>query len=228
MVFYKIDGIQKPAKHLAKTIADRLQNGKGVLWLVPGGSAIAVAAETAKLLRKERLDNIDNLKISLTDERYGAVGHPDSNARQLKEAGFDLPEAHFIPVLSGSNAKVTTANFDAKLKNLLQGNDYKIGLFGIGADGHTAGIKPESIAVRSGELAVNFISEDYHRITITAKAIGQLDEAVVYATGPEKHSVFDDLEADLDLDAQPAQALKYTGKLTIFNDYKGELYENRG
>ena len=37
----------------------------------------------------------------LTDERYGPVGHPDSNWSQLLQKGFDLPQAKLVPVLTG-------------------------------------------------------------------------------------------------------------------------------
>ena len=59
-------------------------------------------------------------------------------------------------------------------------------------------------------------------MTTTPAALARLDEAVVYALGESKWPVIDQLEDDLPLNDQPAQALKQIPKLTIFNDHRGE------
>ena len=53
------------AKFIASKILRQLERSKKVLWLVPGGSAIAVAIETAKIISKYPHKN---LAVSLTDE----------------------------------------------------------------------------------------------------------------------------------------------------------------
>lgn len=217
--FRQVTSIEPVAEFLTAALKQALEAGKRVLWLVPGGSAIGVAVAISK-----RLQNADlhNLTVSLTDERYGPVGHDDSNWRQLEAAGFFLPTATQIPVLKGKDMLETTTDFAARLKALLELSDYKLGLFGIGPDGHTAGILPNSLAVAAKELAAGYEGGGYRRITMTPEAISQLDEAVVYAVGEAKWPVLDQLENDIDLSTQPPQVLKQVPKLTIFNDHKGE------
>ena len=167
--------------------------------------------------------DLSNLTVTLTDERYGPVGHPDSNWWQMEEAGVTLPGAQRIPVLAGADRPATTSAFAAHLQAAFSQADYVLGFFGIGADGHTAGILPGSLAVHSEELAASYDAGNYERITMTPKAVTRLDEAVVYAVGKAKWPVFDDLsKGDLPLDVQPAQILKQVPECTVFNDYKGE------
>ncbi|MDF2461104.1 MAG: hypothetical protein K0S68_507 [Candidatus Saccharibacteria bacterium] len=219
ITFTKISSTDPVAKFIAAALTKRLSKGKRVLWLVCGGSSIAIAAEVSQLLKGQ---DLSKLAVTLTDERYGDVGHPDSNWRQLAEAGFELPGARLRPVLSGASLDATVANFADILEEELDRADYRLGFFGIGADGHTAGMLPGSPAVEADDLAAGYDAGNFIRLTMTIPAIEALDEAVVYAVGEAKWPVLDQLDEELDLDVQPAQALKEVETLTVFNDHKGE------
>lgn len=216
--FVKTESIYLAAEYLAEVLSAQLSSGKSVLWLVPGGSAIAVAAAVGNHLKDQPLDH---LTVTLTDERYGPVGHADSNWRQLMAAGFNLPGANLLPVLSGASRQETTKNFGLKLEKSLAAADYSIGLFGIGADGHTAGILPHSPAVNATTLTQSYKTENFERITMTPPAIGKLDEAVAFALGPNKWPVLNRLTDTIGIAEQPAQALKQVSKLIVFSDYQG-------
>lgn len=209
---------------LASTILKRLELGKKVLFLISGGSAIPVVLKTADILResanKNQSKNLQNLTITLADERYGEIDHPDSNWRQLTEKGFNLPEAKIIYVLTGDDMETTAEKWNEALKQELEKADYRIGLFGIGADGHTAGILPESPAVLSDSFAHGYTTSQFSRITMTGKAIEKLDEAVAWVQGENKWGVIESLAKNADINLQPAQILKKVPLLTIFTDYK--------
>ena len=205
------------AKFIANSILNQLSSGKSVLFFVTGGSGIEVGVKVSKILEKESLEN---LTVTLTDERYGPVGHKDSNWQQLLDKGFDLPGAKLVPVLTGVDTKTTTQKFNQALNRELTKDSYKIGLFGIGADGHTAGILPGSGAVNSPDLAYNYQTPQFERITITPRAIMELDQAIVYAKGKEKWKTLGELQTDQDINIQPAQILKTVPLLTMFTDYK--------
>ena len=205
------------AETIAEAIVSQLEAGKKVFWLIPGGSAIAVAVEAAKIIIGAPYEH---LTVTLTDERYGELNHSDSNWLQLQQAGFYLPEAHLIPVISGKDKIATSEDYAMQLKDGLANADYAIGFFGIGADGHTAGILPGSPAVHSENLTADYTAGNYERITITPKVIAQLSEAFVYAVGESKWEALSKLETEVDLDEEPAQILKQVPKLTIFTDYR--------
>ena len=210
--------LEDPARFIADSIIRELGKGKKVLFFATGGSSIAVASKMAELLNGKLLQN---LTIVLTDERYGALNHPDSNWYQLMKKGFDLPGAILIPTLIGEDIIATTKKFNIILGKQLEKAEYKIGLFGVGKDGHTAGNLPGSIAVLSQDLACHYETPAFARITITPRAIKMLDEAVVWMQGQEKWQVVKDLlGSDIDIIKQPAQILKKIPLLTIFTDYK--------
>lgn len=217
MKFIKISDVEPVAVFIADRLKAYLSEGRPVLWLVPGGSAIPIATRVSQLIEGQ---DVYNLYVTLTDERYGPVGHNDSNWNQLLDAGFDVPGAHLLPVLSGKDLRQTTLDFNNTLEKLLRKTNYRFGFFGIGPDGHTAGILPGSPAVKAQDYAVDY-DANFERITMTFPAIAKLDEAVAYATGKAKWPIFDQLETDIELDKQPAQILKQIEELTIFNDYKG-------
>lgn len=220
MITYKKIADDTPVvEYLVERIANNLHAGKQVLWLVCGGSAAAVAIAVSKQLQGK---DLRLLTITLTDERYGDVGHVDSNWQQLRNGGFDLPGAVMVPVLEpGEDRGLATEKFNDNLRGLLRRADYRIGLFGVGMDGHTAGILPHSPAVRAADFAVSYEGPDYMRITMTPHAITSLDEAVVYAVGQSKWPVIDSFDEDISPDAQPSQVLKQVPLLTICSDHKG-------
>ena len=209
------------AEFITDKILKQLSAGKKVLFFATGGSSIAVASKMAELLKNT---SYKNLTVMMTDERYGPLHHADSNWQQLLEKGFDLPQATLIPIIDGSDINKTTEKFNLELEKELKKADYKIGLFGVGKDGHTAGIIPKSDAVKSQAWACNHKTPQFERITITPKTIEKLDEAVIFMQGEEKWKVVEDLETkDIDINLQPAQILKKVPLLTLFTDYKKKI-----
>jgi len=216
--FYKTFSTGPVVNYVANQIQKHLDAGQKVFWLVPGGSAASVAAEVAKKLSGD----LAGLSVTLTDERYGKINHKGSNWLQLQQTGFTLKGANLLPVLRDESMEETRINYENILKGGLDSSDYVIGLFGMGADGHTAGVLPGSTAVGSKKLAEAYEAPPYQRITMTLVAIARLNEAIVYAMGSDKHKALENLDKDLSEAIQPAQALKKVGKLSIYNDYKGE------
>ena len=206
---------QPVAKYLASHITDQLEQSRSVLWLLSGGSCISVAVETAELLKSH---DLTNLTVSLVDERYGPDNHADSNWQQLLDAGLDLPGATLHPVLTGQSQQATAEAFEAFLLHQFANTDYHLGLMGIGPDGHTSGILPHSPAVQAPGLVFAYDGGAFQRITTTAEALTHLSEAVVYVVGRQKWFLLDQLETDLTIAEQPAQALKLIRKVAVFTD----------
>jgi 6-phosphogluconolactonase/glucosamine-6-phosphate isomerase/deaminase len=202
-------------KYLADLVAAQLNGGRSVLWLVSGGSARAAAVIAAQQLAGS---DLSKLTVSLIDERYGPVGHPDSNWTQLLSSGFELPGATLQPVLTGAGQAEAAEQFENYLTSQFAAADYVVGLLGIGPDGHTSGILPHSPAVTAPGLVCAYDGGNFARITTTPAALASLNEAVVYAAGAAKWPVLDRLETNLPVAEQPAQALKAVTKLTIFTD----------
>lgn len=207
-------------EQLTARLKELLNDGKKVLWFMSGGSGGKVSVNVSKLLEGTPLSS---LYVTVSDERYGEVGHADENWQILLDDGLSLPGATLYRPLIGEDQEVTTERFAQWIGEALEEVDYVIGLFGMGADGHTAGIKPGSPAVTSEELAAIFTSDDFERITITPVGIARVDEAIVQAFGAEKHSMIRALlTEDLPLSEQPVQALKQIPRATFYADYEQE------
>lgn len=212
---------QEAAQYTAGRINDALIEGKKVLWLLSGGSGIQVAVQAAKLLQQAPLHN---LFVTLTDERFGPVGHANENWQQLLDAGFALSKAGLYRPLTGNDRTTTTAEFSSWLHNALTTCDYSIGIFGVGTDGHTAGIKPYVVNPELTDYATDFNGEDYERITITPAAIRRINEIVLQASGPDKLPVLATLlDQPLPPIAEfPAGILHAVQNVCIYTDNKKE------
>lgn len=215
---YKEDPVKAAADHLALAIKDNLSAGRKVLWLLSGGSGTQVVLQAA-----QQIQDIDltNLSVTLTDERYGPLGHKDENWKQLLDGDLELPGATMYRPIVDEDRVTTTDEFGAWIMQQMTNTDYKIGLFGIGSDGHTAGIKPHSSAVDTTAWADSYTGEDFERITITPFTISQLDEAVVQASGTDKiHTLEQLLHETIDPAKQPAQTLKTVSVCTLYTNNK--------
>lgn len=219
IIFRKITSSEPVEKYVINVISDKLAVGMRVLWLIAGGSAIKIAVAISQNLPKK---NLQNLTITLTDERYGPVGHIDSNWSQLISAGFKLAGANMQPVLKGEGFDQTAKDYSKTLLEDLKKTDYSLALAGMGPDGHIFGIKSGSPSVKSDQIVAAYKWDDYKRITPTVKFLKKLDETVMYVAGQEKWPQLDTLENELDPVVQAAQLLKNLKKVTIYNDYKGE------
>lgn len=205
---------------IANNIVDHLGAGKKVLLLLSGGSNISVAV---KLFQKLSHKDLSELSVSLTDERYGQIGHKDENWQQLLDAGFNPGNALAYRPLNNGTIQQTDSMFNSWLESQIKSVDYIIGIFGVGSDGHTAGIKPLSPASSSTRLVTFFEGEDFKRVTISFNAIRKIDEAIVQASGSDKAGVLKELlTEDLPITQQPAQILKEVPKLTIISNNKEE------
>lgn len=211
----KSSGREDTAQYLSRVIAEKLSQGKSVLFLVPGGSAIAVAVRVGELLSTK---DLSRLRVMLTDERFGEVGHKDSNWAQLLASGFAVPGATLFPVLRGHTLEETVRVYDKELEEEILGADFRIGLFGMGVDGHTAGILPKSTASVATNYIHGYVAEPFTRITMTPPAIAKLDVTILYAMGKDKAHAIHELREKRTIRTNPAQALKQARILTVFSD----------
>lgn len=212
MKYVHIQTIEPVIDHAVETLSSRLLSGQRVAWLLSGGSAIELEVRIAQSLQS--LD-VSRLHVGLIDERYGPMGHKDENYLQLMSAFFPF---YIERVLSDKPGKDTAKNFGVVIEEMLKKADYSLGIFGIGADGHTAGIKPSSPAVTSREAAVFYQWDDHQRITLTPPTLRRLDEAITYAAGSEKTDTLKQLtQKDIPLGEQPAQILKDIKVSTLYS-----------
>lgn len=207
----------KAARLLSAELRSAADKHARVLWLVSGGSGMKVATEVSKEIIP---DFDDQLAIGLIDERFGPVGHADSNWQQLQDLGFLFGDALQIPVLGADSLDAAREDYESRLAEALDKADCVVALMGIGVDGHTGGIKPmtesEFEPFLDGRLVHAFKGADFERVTVTPDVIRKLDRIVVYAVGEDKQPILEDLrEKELPLHEQPAQVLRECADVDI-------------
>lgn len=208
---------------LSQRLDKELANGKRVLWLVSGGSNIKASVKVMSGLPSERTAN---LTIMLGDERYGEVGHPNSNWAQLLQAGFNPGKATAYPVLQEDLSFEGTIDRFNKLANrAFAENDIVLAQLGIGADGHIAGILPDSEAAHEDtELVKGYSGGQHQRITLTFPALLKVDASYTFAYGESKHQALVNLQqGTLDIINQPSQILRELPEAYIYNDQLGDI-----
>ncbi len=200
-----------PTENCAESIFSFLKNNASqpTLLFWSGGSASKIAE-----LLVPKLNNFDDLSwltMSLIDERYGQPGHADSNETLIRTNGLiDLVEkksGQWFPVLTGLPIEQEIDRMNSFFTSNYTQPTKKLGLFGIGEDGHTAGMLPvfddstpfdSLFSPATNEVYsffnLNQVNPNYpnpfkERMTLNMNGIKNLDERVVFASGEKKKSV---------------------------------------
>jgi 6-phosphogluconolactonase/glucosamine-6-phosphate isomerase/deaminase len=221
MIFKKVDGKTEAADYLLEEINKLTKLNNTLTWFVSGGSNIAI---TIAVIQKLTDDQLSRINLLLVDERYGPIGHKDSNYQQLLDSGLDANKINVSPILLGEGFSQTSEDYGVKVSNVFASGNFIIGQLGIGSDGHTAGILPGTIACEETEsYVVGYKTEQYDRITLSFKSLRLLDKAYVFAFGEDKDIPLNNIRGrDLRLDEQPAQIFKEIKDAYIINDRIGD------
>lgn len=198
---------------LLEAIQASLAANTKVLLLLSGGSNISSGVATVNPLTS------NNLTISLVDERYGDVGHKDSNMTALEASGLDISRFQTIPVLTGKGFNETVEECRHMWEIALEAYDEIYALLGIGTDGHIAGILPRSPALEAEGPIVGYEGPDYKRITLSLQALKQVHHAYVFAFGEAKVPALEALKRQTtSLIEQPSQILHEMPDVRVYNE----------
>ncbi|MBU4017211.1 6-phosphogluconolactonase [Patescibacteria group bacterium] len=133
---------QQKGFELAPNILSLIVDKKSVLYLSGGNTPKELYS---KLAREE---SVVPGAVGMVDERYGLKLHENSNEKMIRDTGFlrylEMLDIPFYPILqAGLSREETAREYDAKLRSLQSTFPKHIGILGIGADGHIAGIPAE-------------------------------------------------------------------------------------
>lgn len=220
MNFLNIKDSASGGRILADKIGGYLAQDKKVLWLLSGGSNIPISAEAFKIIKKKFPSKLaSNLAVTLTDERYGPVGHQNSNWQQLIDGGFSMNEVRTIPVLYDLPLQETLKKFKQNYRGFSDWADVIVGQFGIGDDGHIAGVLPETVGVTDTEIACAYDGGKFTRISLTLPTLKKITVAYAFVFGDSKKATITALkESDLPLGEMPAQILKQIQEAYLYTD----------
>lgn len=172
-------------------------------------------------------ESLKGIVWTVSDERFVQIGHADSNYGTMARLMLDplaLPILNRIPWpvdLPPQDATQTyAARFDGRgISTPL----YDICVVGMGDDGHTLSIFPNSPLLKE-DAGASFTSIEVpgkgQRLTLTPSGLAQCGKIVLIVTGAAKASILKDvLYGPPDEARLPAQILRrHTDKLIVFAD----------
>ena len=206
-------------QYMADYLISSLKENNRVLWLLSGGSNIAIEVKT--------MDKIPDaltkkLIIGLIDERYGNFNHADSNFYQIKSANFNFRDSAIIEVIEkqSDSIKSSAKEYGQKITELLSNkNIFSIGQLGVGDDGHIAGILPDCSIIESPETVDSYTSKPFNRISFTPNGLGLLDQIIVVIVDTRKNHLIDKIFLDDGNDEKelPIKLLHRYNSVNIYN-----------
>src|SRR6266702_4646630 len=181
-----VTNVGSATEAIARGLDRALQSKLKVLWLLSGGSNVEIEMAVLKRLKHA---TAENLTISMIDERYVPLESANSNWHAMLNAGLNGKKTKLEPPIVDWSLSLKDAAIDwaQRLGRAIKDADVVIGQFGIGADGHTAGILPDTPGVHEEkELVIGYKGKDFERLTTTPAVFHELDLAVVVAMGEAK------------------------------------------
>lgn len=164
------------------------------------------------------------IQVLWGDERYVPPDHPDSNEGMARKAWLQqvpIPEANIHPMPTDeADPSLAAERYEQELQQLFQvakGGLPQIDviLLGIGDDGHTASLFPQTAALQVQDRLITVGSKDGQpRITFTAKLINQARCVIFMVTGASKQPALAKIFAtEADAMIYPARLIQPQGEL---------------
>jgi len=152
------------------------------------------------------------------DERCVPPDHPDSNflmASQTLLSKIPIPSGNIFRIPAEDNDPEQAATkYASTLRQFFNSDSPRFDLIflGMGADGHTASLFPDTAALRIEDQTVvaNFVEKfKTHRITLTAKTINQAHQVIFLVVGEDKATALKEvLEGERRPEKYPSQLIK--------------------
>ena len=190
-------------------------------------------------LAKESID-WSILHVFWGDERYVLPDHPDSNEGMARKAWLNhvnIPASNIHPMVKTIDDPVTTAeNHDQELKDFFQVApqtfpSIDIILLGMGDDGHTASLFPNTSALDVCDQWITVGNKQTDsRITFTIPLINQANTVIFLVAGANKNTALQQVLAPastpIDAKTVPARFIQPQGELWWLLDVAADGGQN--
>jgi 6-phosphogluconolactonase len=199
--------IYKDPEALARAAATRI----GAWLRADGHHALGLAGGSTPRLTYEHLRTEDvpwhRTHCWLTDERHVPADHADSNGGMARAALIDHVSGHFHPVEYDPDPVLTAASYSNSLVRMWdesESSGHGLMLLGLGDDGHTASLFPDTAALDSeADFVANWVpAKDTWRLTATVPLLASAEQLIFLVAGAAKaEAVASILETESDLPA---------------------------
>ena len=130
-----------------------------------------------------------------SDERAVPPTSSESNYHMAMQNGFSalkIPESHIFRIHAELNPQKAANDYDDLIKRELGPTRFDLVMLGVGEDGHTASLFPNSPALQEKEklVAANQIPDTgQHRLTLTFSGIHRSQNIMMIALGDTKQAI---------------------------------------
>ena len=182
--------------------------------------------KTYELLGKEHLP-WDRVDLFLGDERWVDENDKASNAAMIRRTLLSSGPGssccfHVVPTVQFSSSSKSAEALSEQLKIVCSGNPpvFDVILLGLGDDGHTAYLFPESDAlnIKDNWTAVTR-AKGHERITLTAPVLSAARKVIFLVSGPSKQLALKRLiDRSEPFQRTPARLVKPNSEILILAD----------
>lgn len=185
--------VEFAAQHFIHSAERAIQKRGRFAVALSGGSTPKAIYEK---LTSEYSHQIDWSKIWLfwSDERAVPPDHPESNYKMAMEffKKVPIPPSQIFRMVAESNIEKNALDYEEKIKRLLDTQFFDLVMLGVGEDGHTASLFPNTSALEEKNRLVlpNLFSEKkVWRMTLTFPCINQSIHSAIYCIGASKQLI---------------------------------------
>ncbi len=180
-------------ERLGQAIADTSAGGSAVM-LSGGSTPMPVYRELAQRSPKHN----DGLRVLFSDDRYVPASSESSNYHQSRELldALTLSDDALLRVRTELPLEQAAEDYERRLGALLKANvPIKLGLLGLGPDGHTASLfRPADLDRARGRLAIAVQRPDgMQGISVTPEFLANVQQLVFVVAGGGKYDAIQGL-----------------------------------
>lgn len=166
------------------------QRGRFTVALSGGSTPKAIYQ---KLAQNPELD-WSKVWLFWSDERAVPPDHPDSNYRMAMESfsRLPIPQSQIFRMKAEKEIEKNALDYEEKLHHHLGKELFDLVMLGVGEDGHTASLFPNTpaLTLENRLVAANPLPQkNTWRMTLTFPAINQSFHSTLYALGAPKHLI---------------------------------------
>jgi 6-phosphogluconolactonase len=191
---------------ITRRLAERLR-AAFVPAAAPGGAfAVMLAGGSTPLPTYRRLAEdppvpAPGLHLLLSDERYVPTDAEASNYRRIRPLvdALRLPAERVLRVRTELALEAAAAEHHQRLTRFFEdGGTLPLGLLGLGADGHTAGLFEEADLTRAPDALATWVrrADGLFGITVTPALLARVDQILFVVAGEEKREALGRLLTD--------------------------------
>lgn len=201
-------------RHFISTAREAIQNHGSFFVALSGGSTPKKIYQT--VTSSPHKEQIDWSKVYLfwSDERSVPPEDPESNYKMALDAGFSnvpIPKDQIHRMVAEENIEANALAYEKTIQNTLQDRPFDLVILGMGEDGHTASLFPQTEGLKAeNRLAIaNYVPQkNTWRMTLTYDALNSALNTAIYVIGESKKDTIAQIfESELNPQRYPIQLI---------------------